>query len=325
MLSSIGRAAIRRGGAGASYKSTNRVLQRILLLQRVAKANNVGSPFSLRQFSSSLLRSYATTTAKAKPKTKTSAPKAKSTAKKAAPKKPVKKAVRAKPKRKVASKPKPKAKPRKKVLTPKQKERTERQKQTLELKSLKATALTLPKAKPATVWTVILTEAVGKSSSLTLGTKEASAKYKSLTASELEHYNHIANQNKEENQTAYKKFIESHKPEEIRLANNARHLLAKRDGKKASSRLPALRDPRIPKLPSKAGIFFGADRWNSGDLKGLKIPEASRLIWNEWKELSPSERKPYEDQEAADKTRYIQEYKTVFGRDPLFVTRAAAA
>ena len=313
MLSSIGRAAIKRVGAGASHKSTNRVLQTILHLQRVARSNNVGSTYNLCQSSLSLLRSYATATLAAKTKTKTSAATTKPKTKKAAPKKPVKKAVKRKPKRKVAAKPKPKAKPKKKILTPKGKERAAKQKQIAELKALKAAALTPPKHKAITAWNVLLHETMAKKTmtagGIGLVTKEASAKFKALTAEELEvrdefpnqspiiltifsqHYNHIANQNKAEYEIEYKKFIDSHKPDEIRLANNARAQLAKKGRKNGSTKPSSLRDPRIPRQPRSAWVFFTKDRWSSGDLKGMKVPEAAPLISREWKDMSPTQRK----------------------------------
>lgn len=175
MLSSIGRAAIRRVGAGASHQSTNRVLQSLWHLQRIDKSNNVDLTSTLLQFSFSVRRPYATTTQATKPKTKTSTAKAKPKTQKAVLKKAVKK--------KAAAKPKPKAKPKKKVLT-------DEQKQKAELKALKATALTPPKGKPATAWTVLLSEMMKKGSVPPGGTtsvaKEAAARYKSLTAEELE-------------------------------------------------------------------------------------------------------------------------------------------
>jgi outer membrane biosynthesis protein TonB len=190
MLSSIGRAAIRRVSAGASHQSTNRVFQSILHLQRVARSSNVDSTFILRPSSLSLLRSYATASLKTKPKTKTSAAKAKPKTKTAAAKKPVKKPLKSKPKRKVAAKPKPKAKPKRKVLTDKQKEKAAKEKQTAALKALKATALSPPKGKPANTWAVLLAEFVTKgiAGGGHIGSlaKEASVKYKSLTTEEKE-------------------------------------------------------------------------------------------------------------------------------------------
>lgn len=224
-------------------------------------------------------------------------------------------------KKKVVAKPKPK--PKKKVLTELQKQKATLKKGREELKALKATALTLPKAKPATAWTVLLSEYMvkdGKGPSTTSSVaKDASAKYKSLTTEELEKYNHIANQNKIENESAYKKWIDSHTPEQIRLANNARNSLNKKEGRKGGHKLTLLDDPRLPKNAPPVWAFFSKERWRSGDFKGISAMEGSKRIWQEWKELSPSQRKPYEDLRAAASLRYVEEYKTVFGRDPRFI------
>lgn len=191
MLSSIGRAAIRRAGAGVSQKSTNRALQSFLSLPRVAAFNNVDSTISLRQFALSLLRSYATTARADKPKAKSTAkkPTAKSVTKKAAgrTKTPTKKPVKRKPK-KIAAKPKARTK---RVPTEAQKAAAEKKKQATSLKTLKSTALTPPKGKPSTAWTVLLSEAIkvpgaGGHASLGRSTKDASAKYQSLTTEEKE-------------------------------------------------------------------------------------------------------------------------------------------
>jgi hypothetical protein len=86
-------------------------------------------------------------------------------------------------KKKVVAKPKPKAKPKKKVIT-------EEQKQKAELKALKVTALTPPKGKPATAWAVLLTDMMKNHTSgdkrVASASAEAAAKYKSLTTEELE-------------------------------------------------------------------------------------------------------------------------------------------
>lgn len=315
MLSNIGRAAVRRVSAGASCQSTARVLQSLWHLQCAGKSNNADSPSNLRQCSFSVRRSYATA---AKPKATSSTTEAKPKTKKTAPKKPAKKAM----KKKVAVKPKPKAKPKKKVIT-------EEQKQRAELKALKVTALTPPKGKPATAWAVLLTDMMKNHTSgdkrVASASAEAAARYKSLTTEELEQYNHTANHNKMENEVAYKKWIDSHTPEEIRLANNARNLLKKKAKINGSAKFALLEDPRIPKRTATPYALFSAERWKSGDFKGIKIPDAAQLISKEWKELSPSQRKSYEDQSAADSHRYVQEYKTVFGRDPKFITEQQKA
>ena len=107
----------------------------------------------------------------------------------------------------------------------------------------------------------------------------------------MQKYNHIANQHKIENESAYKKWIDSHTPEQIRLANNARHSLNKKEGRKGNRKLSLLEDPRIPKRAPPVWAFFCKERWSSGDFKGITAPEGSKRIWQEWKELSPSQRK----------------------------------
>ncbi len=179
MLSAIGRAAIRRVGGGA-WQSTNRTLQSIWHLQRVDAPQIANNASTRSRLFFSLQRPYVTTT-KAASKTR-----AKSTAKqtKATPKKPVKKA--AKKKKAVAKKPKPKVKkPVKKILTDEQKLKAQ-------VKELKAKALlSSPKLKPSTAWSVLLSEHMatqgsGGRSNVGATSKEASAKYKSLSPQELE-------------------------------------------------------------------------------------------------------------------------------------------
>jgi hypothetical protein len=191
MLSLIGRAAIRRVGGGASHQSTtNTVLQSLAYLQRVEdRPYTVESSFALRQFSS-FLRSYATATAtNSKTRTPTAA-NAKPKTKKAAPKKAAGKTLKTKPKskKKVLATPKPKAKSIKKDLTDEQKAEAAKQKERASLKALKTAALTPPKGKPASPWSVIVAEAVTKENTgeLVSQVKKAAVKYRSLTTEELE-------------------------------------------------------------------------------------------------------------------------------------------
>jgi outer membrane biosynthesis protein TonB len=184
MLSSIGRAAIRRGGAGASYSSTNRAAQSIWSLQRVTFSQGANESSTKSTFAIAFPRSYATATktvtkpkkttpTKAKPKTKTAA-KAKAKAKK-----PVKKPAKKKPAKPKAKKTK---KPVKKVLTDDQKER-------VAIKVLKQKALSPPAGLPENAWMVLIRE----NRALTKGSNNVgefstaiSAKYKSLSPEEKE-------------------------------------------------------------------------------------------------------------------------------------------
>jgi len=94
---------------------------------------------------------------------------------------------------------------------------------------------------------------------------------------------------------AYKKWIDSHTPEEIRLANNARKSLKRMGVKgadaKHSKKYPLLMDPRLPKRPSPAWTLFVTSRWQSGDFKGINITDATKQIMKEWRALPASERK----------------------------------
>jgi len=220
-------------------------------------------------------------------------------------------------KKKSLKKPVKKAAKKKKVLTEEQTEK-------LTVKALKAKALSLPKKKPQTAWSVLASEYTKEHASTAFGSgfKDAAAKYKGLSSAELESYNHIANQNKTANEIALKQWIESHTPEQIRIANNARSQLKTKDPR---GTWVHIQDDRQPKQPRQALNFFTKERHASGDLKGISLSETGRLLAREWNALSASDRKAYEDLAAADRHRYTQEFKTVFHRDPKFVSQQKAA
>ena len=52
-----------------------------------------------------------------------------------------------------------------------------------------------------------------------------------------------------------------------------------------------LQDTRQVKAAAQPFNIFNRDRWATGDFKGLKIPEATRLVAREWKALSDNEKK----------------------------------
>lgn len=234
-------------------------------------------------------------------------PKAKSKAKPRIKPKP-KPAKKAKAKAKPKTKPKPKPKKPKKVLT-------EVQKSALIKKQLKATALKPPHGVASSTWGVFLAEKL-RADSAAAGAnfggviKAAGVEYKQLTPEQLEHYNHIANQARAANATAYRQWIESHTPTIIHDANLARQHL-KRLGVKA---VP-LQDHRQVKGLSNPYSYFYKERMQSGDFRGLKVAEAAKLIGREWKGLSASEKKPFEDSGSQDLARYTQERKTVLNKD----------
>ncbi|CAD6446520.1 a5e783da-a106-442e-aa52-713864d804d1 [Sclerotinia trifoliorum] len=339
MLSNIGRAAIKR--ISGSHVSTNRFLATFWQLQRVEGQQNVESVLKAPSASFPARRSYATATKATQTKTTTAkkpatkeVPAKKSTtkepaAKKTVVKKPIKKAAKKPAAKKLAKKSakKPvkktlKAKPKKakKAKTP----LTDSQKLRKKLRELKVAALISenPKEKPQSAYRVLNLELATGSNDITAASKEASAKYKSVSTAELERLNHIANENKAANAIAYKNWVESHTPEEIRLANLARQHIRRLTSKTSSPRL--IKDDRMVKRPMRPMIMFVKERFQSGDFAGIRVTEAMKRIAQEFKELSPAQLKPLQEASAADDARYIQEYKTVYKHDPVKARLAKA-
>ncbi|KAL2400055.1 hypothetical protein ABEF93_004886 [Exophiala dermatitidis] len=266
-------------------------------------------------------RSYATSTDKpaSRPKAHTGrAPAKRSPTPKEA--KPAKKTTTKRKKKSSAAKPKPKGRKRLSKTAVLQKQRQEQ-------KDLRATALLdQPKQLPQTAYTLVVVEEAKKGGDVKSNAASASARYRSLSPEEREEYNHQANLNKEKNEQAYKRWVQGFTPLQIKQANNARRQLAKKAkeaGKK--TKFQRLKDDRTVKAPRNAYSFFFTERHRSGDLKGLSVGESGKLIGREWKNLSPAEKKPYEDKAAADKARYEEEYKTVYGVDPPHLRRGSGS
>ncbi|KAI9846105.1 MAG: hypothetical protein M1837_004361 [Sclerophora amabilis] len=234
------------------------------------------------------------------------------TKKKAAPKtkggRKTRKSTKAKKSKRAAPKKKAQVK---RAVTPEQKKAAEEKKSRAATRNLKQAALKTPKALPSTAWGMVLQEMAKEAHSLP--SKEAAARYKSLTPLELEHYTHLANQNKTTNEVKYKQWVQSHTPDQIRLANNARAVLKRRS---ATGKYPPITDDRKVKRPLPPYILFSMERQRTGDFKNMAITETSKLIGSEWKGLKEDDKKKFKDIFSADQKRYDHEYKTVFNRDP---------
>ncbi|CAG8978234.1 hypothetical protein HYALB_00010725 [Hymenoscyphus albidus] len=305
MLSIIGRAAIRRsGGNGSTIKFVSRNLTNV---SRTSFLKHF-APQSARTFATAKvsLKVKATKSATAKPKTK-AAPAKKTPAKKAPAKKAAKKVVKKPVKKPVKKKAKPAVKKPKarKALTPEQKQK-------IENKKLKALLLSPPTLKPQSAWKIVISEAAGKGTTVENFSKEASARYKSLSAAELEAYQQQANENKLENQKIHARWLESLTPEQVRLSNQARRNL---QAKKAIKTHLLITDSRAPKRPQTVYGLYTKQRWASGDFKGVSVIEATRRLASEFRALSEAEKKPFLDQSEADRRRYKAEYLTVYGRE----------
>jgi hypothetical protein len=138
------------------------------------------------------------------------------------------------------------------------------------------------------------------------------------------HYNHLANQATAAKRAEYDAWIHSYTPAQIHAANLARAQLRK---KLPATKSGAVRrhtaklvDDRRIKRPVQPYTLFTTERHSSGDMKGILITDASKIIAAEWKALSASEKKvctlsifqisrltplqKYEDQWAADTARF---------------------
>lgn len=97
------------------------------------------------------------------------------------------------------------------------------------------------------------------------------------------------------NQAAYRAWIHSHTVEEIKQANSARRKLKRKSAssglpKPPRSKLTLLIDDRKTKSPVSPYLAFLSDRYASGDYKGLRASDASRLAAEEWKTLDATEK-----------------------------------
>ena len=104
--------------------------------------------------------------------------------------------------------------------------------------------------------------------------------------------NHTANENRAKNVAAYKRWLSTYTPKQVKEANNARNQLrkeAKAAGKKTT--YPHIKDDRLVKQPRNAYSYFLSARVASGDMKNMKITEIGGLVAREWKALNGPEKK----------------------------------
>ncbi|KAJ4354828.1 hypothetical protein N0V95_003513 [Ascochyta clinopodiicola] len=316
----LARGALNRLAAEVSKQATHD-LPKLASLVQTARSGCTLPIRTLSHVSQLQTRSYATTKAATTPtetvkkavkakaaagksvKKTTTAEKTSTTRKaasntKAAPKKAKKKAAPKKPAKKRAPK---------KVLTPEEKEK-------LVIRKLKVLALKEPVSNyPVTAFNVYLSEGLkGTGTGATAALSSKASAWKDITPAEHERFNHLAAERNESNAAAYKAWIETHTPDQIRIANNARIQLRKKlAGTLKNNAKPAhtkpLFDERRVVRPRSAWTFFFAERAQSSDFSGIKIADRANLLAAEWKALDANERQKFEDEAAADKQRWTRE------------------
>ncbi|KAI6093787.1 hypothetical protein F4821DRAFT_5091 [Hypoxylon rubiginosum] len=287
MLSSIGRAAVKRLVSTTAATS----LHRIAVPRLVANTPKPNHAF---------IRSFATP-GRPKASTKQNATKkpvakqAKSTKSETTPELIPKRVVR-----------------RRKPLTP-EKEAI------LEKRELKKTALlSEPKSLPVIPWTVFVKEETNhKDVPDAIGLRgrmgQLAQDYKNLPASELQRLTNVAEENKVTYAATYKAWVESHTAAEIRAAIKARQLLKRKFNYPPTRTSKTIHDDRIPKRPLNAFSLFTKARWASGDYAQYgSVPEATKVIAKEWKNLPRTERQAYDDLAKANTEQYNKEVKSAF-------------
>ncbi|KAI1466845.1 uncharacterized protein F4812DRAFT_460403 [Daldinia caldariorum] len=321
MLSSVGRAAIRRLVSTSSIAAPRRIAVSWPISHTVRYGRGfvkgfatAGRPKGSTTSKATTKTSKAKSTKSTKGTTKAKAKTTKGTTRKATASKA--KSTKAKSKASASSKSKSKRPKRKAApLTPEKKNAIQR-------KELKKTALyEEPKPLPDTPWTVYIYENTKDRSVSPDGLrdrmKSIAEAYKNLPASEHERLSNTVHQNKAKNDAAYIAWVESLTPEQTVAANKARHLLKRKFNYPATpNTVRVIRDPRIPKRPITPFSLFTRSRWATGDYAGRPFAEAAREISKEWLKLPDVERHAYDDLGKAARLEYEQKVEAVLHRKP---------
>ncbi|KAL1653537.1 hypothetical protein SLS61_004047 [Didymella pomorum] len=284
-------------------------LPKLATLVRTAR-NGFSLPIrTLAHVSQLQTRSYATTKAAKDP----AAPVKKAVKAKAAAGKKVTKTTTTKKVAAKKRKPKKAAKkaaPKKPVKKPK-KVLTDEEKLKAQITQLRKTALKEPvtRHRLSAFQVYVAENAKGHKGSRPSFTEIVKA-FKDITPAEREKFNHLAAERTEANIAEYDAWVKTHTVDEIRLANNARHLLRRKLASKIKgtpAHTKTIEDDRQAKRPISAWNFFFAERQASPDFQGIAVPERAKLISAEWKALSAGEKQRFQDQQEADQQRYTRE------------------
>ncbi|KAF2233577.1 hypothetical protein EV356DRAFT_533582 [Viridothelium virens] len=303
-------------------------LVRFGIAPNVAVASLTYLLHSSRSFHSSIRYTASRSAAKTRKPAKAGRPTSDGTASKRAPRKKAASGNKSRARKKAA--PKATEKSTRRVVSEKTKARQAAKTQRDEIRELKETALLKSEPQDSRrldVWKLIVTEAWRGSKQGPSPLKEASERFHNLSPEEREHYNHLLNEKKANYTSSYREWVHSHTPEQIRQANKARVTLRrklttttpnpghKKRPKSHGRVIRPITDDRTVKGPRSSLTYFTRDRHQSGDMKGLRVSEAGKLIANEFNALTASEKEKYEIMQKEDAARYEREFKDVYGYD----------
>ncbi|KAL1306811.1 hypothetical protein AAFC00_005468 [Neodothiora populina] len=212
-----------------------------------------------------------------------------------------------------------KAKAKERVQKQKLKAAKDKQKQALA--DLKATALLgnpVSSTRGQSAWQVFyvqsLKDAAARGEHIggnQLGSKSAelSREYKAMSPAELERYQSQADEIGKKKKQQYQEWVQSHTPDQIRLANIARRKLRLLTG--SNKKYHHIQDDRHVNAPMNSFMLYLRDQSAAGD----GFPPEKMKEWAEkWRSLSDSERQKYADQSLEERERYKREYERVYGR-----------
>ncbi|KAI4792278.1 hypothetical protein E4T44_12828, partial [Aureobasidium sp. EXF-8845] len=184
-----------------------------------------------------------------------------------------------------------------------------------DVKILQAQALSPPRYRQLNIWSVYIKEnttAKKNSGPVSQFIKQLADDFKDLSSREREHYNHLVNEHNAKSLREFQEWLNAHTPTQIKEANAVRSRLRKLLAVKKSKYAP-IKDDRLVKRPSSSFFQYHKERFNSGDFRGVTTMDASKDIAAEYRALSASEKKKYEDLSAKDLERYLKEHLEVYG------------
>ncbi|PNS16204.1 High mobility group protein B3 [Sphaceloma murrayae] len=190
------------------------------------------------------------------------------------------------------------------------------------IKDLEVQALSPPKIKTSSIWLTFWTAyqkntstRINGTASLADAVNKAKSEYASLSSSERESYERRGQESRAESEREYKRWVESHTPEEIRLANVARIALRRALKTKNTTKWSAIKDERDVKKPAPPFLRFCAERKLSGQHPGSMTEQAAES-GKVWKALSDDEKKDYYTSYEAELAEYVKDYEQVYGHPP---------
>ncbi|KAI1263098.1 hypothetical protein F5Y18DRAFT_429570 [Xylariaceae sp. FL1019] len=153
--------------------------------------------------------------------------------------------------------------------------------------------------------------------------REIREEYKTISESEKQRIDDIVEHKQLTTAALHKAWVESHPPQDIRLANNARRLLKKNHNFPIKGTFRPIHDDRLPGRPLNSIALYNKARWASGEFNSMAGPSALQKIVSEWRNLTPAEKQPYEDLAKSSMEKYHKEMSHIFGPDGPQNTRSA--